>query len=151
MRKPPACVQCRRRKIGCDRAKPMCGNCVKTGKINCFYPDIPGRYVPSSSVIKAQERGFAALNGPNGQVLSQVQRQGQMPSFLPNGHVPSSTLTPSVLHAHFDPELATLDQLREYNTKLQLLNTDESLDLQRNLQVLGEPPLVRPITVRWMT
>ena len=137
MRKPPACVQCRRRKIGCDRAKPMCGNCVKTGKINCFYPDIPGRYVPSSSVIKAQERGFAALNGPNGQVLSQVQRQGQMPSFLPNGHVPSSTLTPSVLHAHFDPELATLDQLREYNTKLQLLNTDESLDLQRNLQVLG--------------
>ncbi|AAS50309.1 AAL057Cp [Eremothecium gossypii ATCC 10895] len=47
MKKPPACVQCRKRKIGCDRAKPLCGNCVRNGKSDCFYPDIPGVYAQS--------------------------------------------------------------------------------------------------------
>lgn len=38
MKKPPACVQCRKRKIGCDRVKPICGNCMKHNKMDCFYP-----------------------------------------------------------------------------------------------------------------
>ncbi|CCH60142.1 hypothetical protein TBLA_0C03390 [Henningerozyma blattae CBS 6284] len=44
MRRPPACVQCRRRKIGCDRARPVCGNCAKnTSRGECIYPDVPGQ------------------------------------------------------------------------------------------------------------
>lgn len=44
MRRPPACVQCRRRKIGCDRVRPVCGNCAKNPlKGDCIYPDVPGQ------------------------------------------------------------------------------------------------------------
>ncbi|CCD24077.1 Rsc3p NDAI_0C04170 [Naumovozyma dairenensis CBS 421] len=97
MRKPPACVQCRKRKIGCDRVKPICGNCSKTNKGDCFFPDVPGRYVP------AHAKGPAKLLTPP---------QGGSSS---RGDSLSSTL-------HHNPELASLEQLREYNTRLQLLN-----------------------------
>ncbi|AET38699.1 Rsc3p Ecym_3200 [Eremothecium cymbalariae DBVPG len=84
MKKPPACVQCRKRKIGCDRVKPICGNCLRNGKNDCFYPDIPGVYVQSSSVTANQNASQAILSK--------------------------------------NPELASLEQIREYNTRLQLLN-----------------------------
>lgn len=83
MKKPPACVQCRKRKIGCDRAKPICGNCLRNGKNDCFYPDVPGVYVQSSSAT-------------------------------------NSAASQSLLHSN--PELANLEQIREYNTRLQLMN-----------------------------
>lgn len=38
-KRPPACAQCRRRKIGCDRIRPVCGNCIKYHKKRCIYPD----------------------------------------------------------------------------------------------------------------
>ena len=38
-KKTPACQQCRQRKIGCDRAKPRCGNCVKRNREECIYPE----------------------------------------------------------------------------------------------------------------
>ncbi|CCF58284.1 hypothetical protein KAFR_0E01300 [Kazachstania africana CBS 2517] len=106
MRKPPACVQCRKRKIGCDRVKPMCGNCRKSNRGDCFYPDVPGRYVPSSSstkstVEKSDSRIF--LNNHTGVTHSKDS---------------SSTL-------QHNPELASLEQIREYNTRLQLLNAQE--------------------------
>lgn len=38
-KKTPACRQCRQRKIGCDRVKPRCGNCVKRNRQDCIYPE----------------------------------------------------------------------------------------------------------------
>lgn len=93
MRKPPACVQCRRRKVGCDRVKPVCGNCSRNGKNDCFYPDVPGQYVQSNSQIQAAAASAAAaLNG--------------------NGMMANSG------------DLSSIDQIREYNTRLQLLNSE---------------------------
>lgn len=99
MRKPPACVQCRKRKIGCDRVKPICGNCRKTNKGDCFFPDIPGRYVPAHS------------KGPS-KLLS-----------TPTPSQYSRDNSSAILH--HNPELASLEQIREYNTRLQLLNNEE--------------------------
>ncbi|SCV17527.1 uncharacterized protein CGFF_05090 [Nakaseomyces glabratus] len=48
MKKPPACAQCRRRKVGCDRVRPVCGNCARAGKGDCFYPDVPGQYIQNN-------------------------------------------------------------------------------------------------------
>lgn len=90
MKKPPACVQCRKRKIGCDRQKPICGNCLRNGKNDCFFPDVPGVYVQSSSVLAAQ--------------------QGS----------PSSAFSSN-------PELASLEQIREYNSQLQLINSHQTV------------------------
>lgn len=38
-KKSPACAQCRRRKIGCDRQRPFCANCLKYHKERCNYPE----------------------------------------------------------------------------------------------------------------
>lgn len=38
-KRAPACAQCRRRKIGCDRLKPSCTSCIKFHKERCIYPD----------------------------------------------------------------------------------------------------------------
>lgn len=94
MKKPPACVQCRKRKIGCDRVKPICGNCLKNGKTDCFFPDVPGQYVSSNS------------------------SQGGVKYDHVRGDGSSSEL-------HHNPELASMEQIREYNTRLQLLNAQQ--------------------------
>ena len=39
IKKSPACAQCRRRKIGCDRQRPFCANCLKYHKETCNYPE----------------------------------------------------------------------------------------------------------------
>lgn len=91
MKKPPACVQCRRRKIGCDRVKPICGNCLKNGKTDCFFPDVPGQYVSSNSSSSAK--------------YDHVRESGN--------------------ELQHNPELASMEQIREYNTRLQLLNAQQ--------------------------
>lgn len=92
MKKPPACVQCRKRKIGCDRVKPICGNCQKNGKSDCFYPDVPGQYVPSNSTLQNSGSHHSRENAAE---------------------------------LHHNPELASMEQIREYNTRLQLLNAQQ--------------------------
>lgn len=93
MKKPPACVQCRKRKIGCDRVKPICGNCLKNGKTDCFFPDVPGQYVPSNSSIQNSAKYELARE--------------------------------NAAELHHNPELASMEQIREYNTRLQLLNAQQ--------------------------
>ena len=112
MRKPPACVQCRKRKIGCDRVKPICGNCNKAGKNDCFYPDVPGRYVPSSSTYTSNKNKVNHIEKPVGNLISHYNS------------IPHSKDATSILQ--HNPELASLEQIREYNTRLQLLNQDQS-------------------------
>lgn len=93
MKKPPACVQCRKRKIGCDRVKPICGNCLKNGKTDCFFPDVPGQYVSSNSSQSSTK-------------YDHVRDAGSA-------------------ELHHNPELASMEQIREYNTRLQLLNAQQ--------------------------
>lgn len=93
MKKPPACVQCRKRKIGCDRVKPICGNCLKNGKTDCFFPDVPGQYVPSNSSLQNSAKYELARE--------------------------------NAAELHHNPELASMEQIREYNTRLQLLNAQQ--------------------------
>ncbi|CAI4058817.1 Rsc3p SKDI_04G5140 [Saccharomyces kudriavzevii IFO 1802] len=110
MKKPPACVQCRKRKIGCDRVKPICGNCMKHNKMDCFYPDVPGQYVPSSS---SSSNTRQVANGP----------------YLNSYYASSRRIskeTAALLQKN--PELASLEQIREYNTRLQLLNAQNQLN-----------------------
>ncbi|EDO14915.1 hypothetical protein Kpol_1005p2 [Vanderwaltozyma polyspora DSM 70294] len=110
MKKPPACVQCRRRKIGCDRIKPICGNCMKSGKGDCFFPDIPGQYVTSNIGSK----DFDNLGSSNGNLMN-----------LPLQHTISHRSRDTAQLLQHNPELASMEQIREYNTRLQLMNAQE--------------------------
>ncbi|GMM54039.1 hypothetical protein DAKH74_006550 [Maudiozyma humilis] len=78
-KRAPACAQCRRRKIGCDRLKPSCSSCLKFHKEKCLYPDVdpeafneylmqPSPYPhmgrrPSNMDIYAQTAIAAGMNG----------------------------------------------------------------------------------------
>lgn len=112
MKKPPACVQCRKRKIGCDRVKPICSNCQKNGKSDCFYPDVPGQYVVSNSASQT-------INGSRDS---------------------------NVIDVPHNPELASMEQIREYNTRLQLLNAQHQH--HRNSPGPAEPAQFIPRTVQ---
>lgn len=133
MRKPPACVQCRKRKIGCDRKKPVCGHCSRNNQ-TCFYPDVPGKYIqshatgkpPTQNVDMSPELGgrnrSESFASPRGTV-SPVYGLSRKNSFTSHSNTPNinySRETNKLLQNN--PELASLEQIREYNTNLQLMN-----------------------------
>ncbi|CAI1722170.1 Chromatin structure-remodeling complex protein rsc30 [Saccharomyces pastorianus] len=164
VRKPPACTQCRKRKIGCDRAKPICGNCVKYNKPDCFYPDGPGKMVavPSASGISTLGNGQGTnhFNQGNGGSQKNVMIQTQYPimqtsvdpsnftfstaidtsaqwnktASYQNTTTSNNTAPPQInsnvnntAHASTivrtdSPDVPSMDQIREYNTRLQLIN-----------------------------
>ena len=164
VRKPPACTQCRKRKIGCDRAKPICGNCVKYNKPDCFYPDGPGKMVavPSASGMSTHGNGLGAnhFNQGNGVNQKNVMIQTQYPIMQTSMEASSFSFNPSVdtamqwnkaasyqnnntnnntaprqnssningtAHGNTivrsdSPDVPSMDQIREYNTRLQLVN-----------------------------
>ncbi|PSN67963.1 hypothetical protein BS50DRAFT_620400 [Corynespora cassiicola Philippines] len=53
-RRRPAlsCVECRRRKVKCDRSKP-CGPCTRIKSPTCTYREVPGRRRPRSPSMSA--------------------------------------------------------------------------------------------------
>ncbi|CAI6710930.1 AAB_G0024200.mRNA.1.CDS.1 [Saccharomyces cerevisiae] len=173
VRKPPACTQCRKRKIGCDRAKPICGNCVKYNKPDCFYPDGPGKMVavPSASGMSTHGNGQGSNHFSQGNGVNQknVMIQTQYPimqtsieasnfSFNPsvdtamqwtkatsyqnnntnnntaprqNSSTVSSNVHGNTIVRSDSPDVPSMDQIREYNTRLQLVNA-QSFDYTDN-------------------
>lgn len=83
---------------------------MKHNKMDCFYPDVPGQYVPSSS-SSSNTRQIA--NGP------------YLNSYYASSRRVSKE-TAALLQKN--PELASLEQIREYNTRLQLLNAQNQLN-----------------------
>lgn len=100
VRKPPACTQCRKRKIGCDRAKPICGNCVKYNKPDCFYPDGPGKMVavPSASGMSTHGNGQGSNHFSQGNGVNQknVMIQTQYPIMQTSIETSNFSFNPSV-------------------------------------------------------
>lgn len=173
MKRPPACVQCRKRKIGCDRVKPVCGNCHRNNNGNCFYPDVPGKYTKSHSGLPGSDYMSdveSSINIRNPDVMSR-KRSGtsvltRQPSISPGNpgvtaprpvgrprkyplgsNGAASRGTPPLNNysretnrlLQNNPELATLEQIREYNTRLQLSNAqDQSRQLGKN----GQPQYI---------
>ncbi|CCE62829.1 hypothetical protein TPHA_0D01900 [Tetrapisispora phaffii CBS 4417] len=109
-RKPPACRQCRKRKIGCDRVKPICGNCFRSGKHDCAYPElIGGSFEDTGSGY--DDNGSSHNNGGSSNFNQGVQ-------------IYRSKETSQLLKDN--PELASMEQIREYNTRQQLLNSQNA-------------------------
>ncbi|KAJ2991116.1 hypothetical protein NUW54_g8282 [Trametes sanguinea] len=78
-----ACLNCRRRKMRCDGARPICGQCIRTNReIDCEYTDGPG---PSPTQILEEQ--IARLE-------SRI-RELEHPELVP----PSVTLNPATAAA----------------------------------------------------
>ncbi|CCK73009.1 Rsc3p KNAG_0M01560 [Huiozyma naganishii CBS 8797] len=79
-KRPPACIQCRKRKIGCDRVKPICGNCRKGNKPNCSFPSDSGLSPQSPAAplaVPETHQHQRAAPPPRPQPQLQRQRQPQ--------------------------------------------------------------------------
>ncbi|CCH58095.1 hypothetical protein TBLA_0A02950 [Henningerozyma blattae CBS 6284] len=117
MKKPPACTQCRKRKVGCDRVKPVCGNCMKNNRgQQCFYPNVPGQFMDAASMANVPTGISKAAELDRS--LSYIQQKESM-----------------IFSPQYNSELASLEQIREYNTRLQLLNNS---NLSSNLNALNK-------------
>lgn len=108
------CVQCRRKRIGCDRRKPICRNCMKSSMNDCFYYADPGRYLisaPSSKHWYSTDESLADYR----QILMTKPNQFRDTNNVLNNN----------------PALSILEEMREYNTRLQMFNR-ENLQQQNN-------------------
>ncbi|KAK3718203.1 hypothetical protein LTR37_005318 [Vermiconidia calcicola] len=59
--KGPSCGNCRAGKKGCDEQKPVCGNCAKSGRVDCNYE------APSTAGGAAEAGPLQAVSAWNGQ------------------------------------------------------------------------------------
>ncbi|KAL2261763.1 hypothetical protein VTK26DRAFT_3404 [Humicola hyalothermophila] len=81
---PLACVNCRNRKLKCDRQKPVCTRCVKAGG-ECVYPESRRKPAKRRNVRELEER-LAQVEG----LLRTVS--GQRDSFAPGPSVPRASI-----------------------------------------------------------
>ncbi|EIM20008.1 hypothetical protein WALSEDRAFT_58407 [Wallemia mellicola CBS 633.66] len=56
-----ACLACRRKKTRCDGSKPICGNCVKSGGLECVYDDEARQSVRRMTKLRAYEERIRDL------------------------------------------------------------------------------------------
>lgn len=77
--------------------------------MDCFYPDVPGQYVQSNTSSSATSNNHTQTH----------------PHSHTHNHNHSHARESSGAELHHNPELASMEQIREYNTRLQLLNAQQ--------------------------
>jgi hypothetical protein len=67
----PSCRQCRQQHQGCDRARPVCGRCTKSGADVCEYPD---------TQVSATQPALRPSNAQKKNNASQARRPAKSPA-----------------------------------------------------------------------
>ncbi|KAI9000431.1 hypothetical protein BD414DRAFT_511159 [Trametes punicea] len=131
-----ACLNCRRRKMRCDGARPICGQCIRTNReIDCEYTDGPG---PSPTQI---------LEGQIARLESRI-RELEHPELVS----PSVTLNPATTAGARTQSPAALISITGYTglPGRSLLNRILTADISPaavsaiQVPVLSQDPLVEP-------
>jgi hypothetical protein len=86
-----SCIQCRRRKLKCDRAKPSCGTCARL-QHQCVYPE--GRMKSTT-----KRRNVKDLEARLAQVESLLNSEVSAKSLLNNGSTSAKSEVPSAMNA----------------------------------------------------
>ncbi|KAI0597688.1 fungal-specific transcription factor domain-containing protein [Biscogniauxia sp. FL1348] len=98
---PLSCVECRTRKLKCDKAKPICTRCAKASA-ECVYPEsrrkptfrrrnvreLEARLVQVEALLK--EVGEKKASGGSSPAEQQQQKQHVEKSYLEPSHVPAA-------------------------------------------------------------
>ncbi|KAL1739209.1 hypothetical protein HDZ31DRAFT_69177 [Schizophyllum fasciatum] len=86
--KAKSCYSCRRRKVKCDGARPICGHCLKlpSGRDDCQYPDDgPSQADMLEAQVAVLEDRLAKLQGPGEPVtLFNPHHRGSQHAGLPH-------------------------------------------------------------------
>lgn len=90
-----ACLACRRKKTRCDGCKPICGNCVKSGGLECVYDDEARQSVRRMTKLRAYEDRIRELemelqNIKLGSNSTDIQESSPGTSSTPLNIAPSS-------------------------------------------------------------
>lgn len=129
-RRRPAlsCVECRRRKVKCDREKP-CGPCTRTRSPTCTYRPSPhtiGRQSKSPTAVSAGQDG-------SNQVSPQMSSQASDFDSMVNRYIAPGILGPhdGVSQSHL-PNLTTKASNSDANTTIKSL-ADKVRELESKL------------------
>lgn len=119
-KRQPACTECRRKKIGCDRAQPECANCLKTGRFKCQYPATTGGTITASSVKSSSMSGTQSNN--NNKHSQPYQRQVNMTDVTP-------TITTTIPKSNEinTSSIASNSNISSMNTTLRLKNYNNQM------------------------
>lgn len=118
-KRPPACTECRRKKIGCDRAQPECANCLKTGRFKCQYPTTVGGIVVPSG-IKNNVNNMQINGNYSQQFQRQINVNGVTPTSVPrnrstNSIISNNTSSPNLMNLNSTLRLKNYNnQMKEY-------------------------------------
>lgn len=98
-----SCIQCRTRKIRCDRSEP-CASCIKSKIVNCTYEEARRpkprlwKLSPAPSTSPFRAVGGQAAEGPVVRLADSFSRDAQPPASTPAGlqYASSAASVPSV-------------------------------------------------------
>lgn len=88
-----SCVECRRRKLKCDKAEPRCNNCLRSGEACVYNPG--ARDATTGRVVRAEDDQFVAEQN-SGIQISQASSSSRIDEPLPGTHAAHEISLPAV-------------------------------------------------------
>ncbi|KAI1487458.1 fungal-specific transcription factor domain-containing protein [Biscogniauxia mediterranea] len=143
---PLSCVECRTRKLKCDKAKPVCARCAKAGA-ECVYPEsrrkptfrrrnvreLEARLVQVEALLK-EVGEKKALEGSSPAEQQPVEKSHPEPSYVPPAeHVLFHSLD------YADPDAASGEYAENETLPLQQDNPSAFAAEASNHQPMGDP------------
>lgn len=132
-RKVLSCVDCRRRKVQCDRALPSCTRCTKAGKAaSCVYEDDPPPTINGNVALNGNG------NGSNSHLTSATSRQTSGPGTV----TVSKEVWDDLLHRLLQQE-RTIERIRNERADLTVNGRPKSYTSSSNVDDLASPASMR--------
>lgn len=136
------CSTCKKRRVKCDEAKPLCNNCVRM-KLVCGYLDDAGDHGPSSKRQKAHVKSEDDL------LVSSPDMQQATPGKTPSPHGKQDSATPSLIASALSSGLLNAGNLNNINLSHLVNNLSNIGDLSglgnlanlSSLAVLAQLPI----------
>ena len=123
-RKVLSCMDCRRRKVQCDRATPMCGRCEKAGKPCSYEDDSPSQqtFAGQSSSFVSRQQSVTVSRDVWDDMFNKILHQERLIERLQTAH--ASPATPATV------SIATPQTHRALETPI---GTDDPAEKERML------------------
>ena len=122
-RKAFSCVDCKRRKVKCDRAWPACGRCVKGGhQDTCQYISHDGALVPDNDNVEEVDEsvgGDERARNRNGSVILQdfPGHQPDQGDLLTNSYFLSTMRQQEEKIGQLESRIVGLEKLMNWNDR----------------------------------
>lgn len=116
------CSTCKKRRVKCDEAKPLCNNCLRM-KLSCGYVEDGGDHGPPSKKLKPE------VKSEDEQVLSSPDTQQATPAKSPSPNVKQDNSVSSLIASVLSSGLLNAGSLNNINLSHLVNNLTNAGDL----------------------